>query len=230
MNKIVDARGKACPLPVIEAKKAIEEMRKEGLVTVWVDNEIAVQNILKLARHKNLAAASEQVEEGYFAVAIDCPAVAGQPARAGMPGAGGESGALPGSSQGKDTAGEPDWTACGCGPVKERGAVVVLSANVMGAGEEKLGKTLMKAFVFALTRQEELPAAVLLYNSGAFLSCEGSESLEDLKALEAQGVEILTCGTCLDFYGLKEKLGVGGVTNMYEIVEKMMGASFVVRP
>ena len=71
---------------------------------------------------------------------------------------------------------------------------------------------------------------MLLYNSGAFLSCEGSDSLEDLKLLESQGVEILTCGTCLNHYGLGEKLAVGAVTNMYEIVERMTGAKLLVRP
>ena len=85
----------------------------------------------------------------------------------------------------------------------------------MGTGEEALGKALMKAFLFALTKQDTLPSAVLLYNSGAYLSCESSDSLEDLQALHNSGVEILTCGTCLDFYHLKDRLMVGGVTNMY---------------
>lgn len=108
--------------------------------------------------------------------------------------------------------------------------VVALSANVMGNGEAKLGKALMKAFVFALTKQELLPETVICYNSGAHLTCQGSECLEDFKTLEAEGVQIVTCGTCLDFYGLKEKLSVGSVTNMYEIVELMEKAEVVIRP
>ena len=88
----------------------------------------------------------------------------------------------------------------------------------------------MKSFVFALTQQEILPETVLLYNGGAFLSCRDSEVLEDLKKLERLGTEILTCGTCLDFYGLKEQLAVGSVTNMYEIVEKQCRAAVVLRP
>ena len=83
---------------------------------------------------------------------------------------------------------------------------------------------------FALTKQDQLPEIILCYNSGASLTCEDSDSLEDLKSLEAEGVKILTCGTCLDFYGLKEKLAVGGVTNMYEIVEIMESAGTIVRP
>ena len=108
--------------------------------------------------------------------------------------------------------------------------VVAISAAVMGEGSEELGKTLLKAFVFALTQQDKLPKTILFYNGGAALTCEGSAMLEDLKALEAQGVEILTCGTCLNFYGLTEKLAVGSVTNMYTIAEKLTQAGNVVKP
>ena len=108
--------------------------------------------------------------------------------------------------------------------------VVVLSANVMGTGDEKLGKALMKAFVFAVTKQDYLPETILCYNTGAYLTCEGADTLEDMKSLEAEGVKIFTCGTCLDFYGIKDKLAVGSVTNMYEIVEKMEMAKNIVRP
>ena len=113
---------------------------------------------------------------------------------------------------------------------KTKGLVVVIGSNQMGNGEEKLGKNLMKAFIFALTKQDVLPETILFYNSGAYLTCEDSDSLADLKDLEAQGVEIMTCGTCLDFYGLKEKLAVGSVTNMYVIVEKQEKASRIVKP
>ncbi len=81
-----------------------------------------------------------------------------------------------------------------------------------------------------MTQLEQLPKTMLFYNGGATLTTEGSDSLEDLKSLEAQGVEILTCGTCLDYYGLKDKLAVGGVTNMYSIVEAMAGAGRIIRP
>jgi selenium metabolism protein YedF len=108
--------------------------------------------------------------------------------------------------------------------------VVVLSGNVMGTGDEKLGTSLMKAFVFAVTKQDVLPETIVCYNTGAYLTCEGADTLEDLKSLEAEGVNILTCGTCLDFYGIKDKLAVGTVTNMYEIVETMEKARTIVRP
>lgn len=115
-------------------------------------------------------------------------------------------------------------------PDTRRDMVVVVASDRMGSGNDELGKVLIKGFIFAVTQLDELPKAMLFYNGGATLTAEGSDSLEDLKSLEAQGVEILTCGTCLDYYGLKEKLAVGSVTNMYSIVEAMANAGKIIRP
>mgnify|MGYP002513916068 CR=1 FL=1 len=100
----------------------------------------------------------------------------------------------------------------------------------MGSGDDKLGATLMKGFIYALNQQEQLPATILFYNGGASITCEGSVSLEDLKSMEAQGVEILTCGTCANYFGLEGKQAVGSITNMYVIVEKLTSAAKVIRP
>ena len=112
----------------------------------------------------------------------------------------------------------------------EKKRVVVISSQVMGSGDDTLGASLMKAFIFSLTQQDALPDTVLFYNGGAHLTCEGSPCLEDLEALEKADVEILTCGTCLKHYGLDDKLAIGGVTNMYVIAEKQIKADVVVRP
>ena len=204
----LDERGKQCPLPVIEAKKALESSAPGEKVEVVVDNEIAVQNLTKMADNKGFAVCSEKTGEREFLVTITTGEGNGETAQA--------------PSVAEEVTCTPDG--------RRKGMVVVLSSNQMGQGDEVLGKLLMKGFVFALTQQDMLPETILLYNSGAFLSCEGSDNLEDLKTLEAQGVEILTCGTCLNHYGIAEKRQVGGVTNMYEIVEKMTKASVVVRP
>ncbi len=102
--------------------------------------------------------------------------------------------------------------------------VIMLSSNLLGNGAEKLGDILMKSFVFSLTQSDELPAAIILMNSGVKLAVEGSDVLEHLETLEKNGVEIIVCGTCLDFYELKEKLCVGNVSNMYSILEVLMQA------
>ena len=107
--------------------------------------------------------------------------------------------------------------------------VVVVPSQVMGHGDDELGEVLVKAFVFALTQQDDLPDSILFYNGGVKLTCEGSPVLEDLNKLANAGVEILSCGTCMKHYGIEEKLAVGSVTNMYVIVEKQLQAGVVVR-
>lgn len=108
--------------------------------------------------------------------------------------------------------------------------VVVLSSDKMGEGDDKLGRTLLKNFIYALKEQVHLPKTILIYNSGVYLVAKGSDSLEDLKHLESQGVQILTCGTCLNYYQLTESLEVGTVTNMYTIAEKQMSANKIINP
>ena len=115
-------------------------------------------------------------------------------------------------------------------PAGQKNTVVVVAADHMGEGEGELGKNLLKAFLYALSQQERLPRTILFYNGGAKVTTEGSVSIEDLKNMEAQGVEIRTCGTCLNYYGLTDKLAVGSVTNMYDIVETMTSAGKVIRP
>ncbi|MDO4328976.1 MAG: sulfurtransferase-like selenium metabolism protein YedF [Lachnospiraceae bacterium] len=204
----LDERGKQCPLPVIEAKKALEQAEPGSVVEVVVDNEIAVQNLKKLADHKGLASASEKVSDREFLVKITA---AGKAAKK------------------ETTEAAAEGISCQADS-REKGMVVVLASDQMGQGDEVLGKLLMKGFVYALTQQDKLPETVLLFNGGARLSCKDSDSLNDLKELEAQGTEILTCGTCLNHYGLSEQLAVGSVTNMYEIVGRMTQARKLVRP
>ena len=101
----------------------------------------------------------------------------------------------------------------------------MISSDKMGSGNDELGKVLIKGCIFAITQLEELPKKMIFYNGGATITCEGSDSL-----VESQGVEIVTCGTCLDYYGMKDKLAVGIVTNMYDIVESMNHAGKIVKP
>lgn len=111
-----------------------------------------------------------------------------------------------------------------------KNAVIAISSNLMGAGDDVLGKRLMQSFIFALSQSEELPSAIVFYNTGALLTIEGSACLDDIVALECAGVEILTCGTCLKHFDAEGKLKVGTQTNMYTILEKQMKADKVVRP
>ena len=187
---VLDERGKACPLPVVETKKALEAAASGETARVLVDNEIAVQNLRKLADHKGWSFCWEKRGGGDFQAWITR-----------------EAGESLSEEKQRETE-EPECPDCRTEGIRP-GLTAVISSEAMGQGDDRLGKILMKSFLFALTQQDILPETVLLYNGGAFLSCEGSESLEDLKKLEELGVEILTCGTCLDFYGLKGKTGCG---------------------
>ena len=207
----VDAMGDACPIPVIKTKKALAELNGSGELEVFVDNEIAVHNVSKMAANAGGDVASEQISEGKYRVAI----------RLAGDGTTGER-----DTEEKAEEKQAEKTA---GKEKKH-TIVVVSSDRMGSGNDELGKVLIKGFIFAVTQLDELPEQMLFYNGGAVLTCEGADTLEDLKNLEAQGVEILTCGTCLDYYGLKEKLQVGSVTNMYAIVEAMNRADKIIRP
>ena len=178
------------------------------MVEVHVDNEIAVQNLSKMAKQKNLEYKCEKLEEQHYIIKINAEAE--------------------GVSIQQKAPAENDKEICY--PDRKSNTVVVLSSNQMGNGSEELGQILMKGLIFALAELDELPSTVLLYNSGVKLSTEGSNSIEDLKTLQAQGVEILSCGTCLNYYDLTEKLQVGDVTNMYFILEKMAQADKIIRP
>lgn len=111
----------------------------------------------------------------------------------------------------------------------DRDLVIAVCSNMLGSGDEKLGTTLMKSYMFALSESDMIPRYMLFLNSGVKLTTEGSEVLESLNTLLKKGVEIMSCGTCLDFYNLKDKLLIGTVTNMYTIVEKMNGASNTIK-
>lgn len=197
----VNAMGDNCPIPVIKTKKAIAALTGPETIEVLVDNEIAVQNVTKMASGSGGKVTSEKLGDAEFKVTIEM-----------------------------EGAPEADEAEAVCVPDARDNTVVVVSSDRMGSGNDELGKVLIKGFIFAVTQLDTLPKTMLFYNGGATLTTEDSDSLEDLKSLEAQGVNIMTCGTCLDYYGIKEKLAVGSVTNMYVIAETMAGADKIIRP
>lgn len=204
MNKVVvNAVGDQCPVPVVKATHALRDMKEPGVLEVHVDNEVAVQNLNRMAGGYKLGVKSEKVGEKEFVVTMDVKELV------------------------KIVAAEPEAV---CAPDARGSFLVAVDTDAMGRGDDKLGKTLIKGFLYAVSQLPQLPRTILFYNGGAKLTVEGSDSVADLKSMEAQGVEILTCGTCLNFYGLTDKLAVGGVTNMYDIVEHLANASKVIKP
>ncbi len=205
-QKIVNALGQQCPVPVVMATRALREMEEPGVLEVHVDDEIAVQNLTRMASGHKFAVHAEQKAEREFVVTIEVTEV--------------QTGA-------KSAA--PAEAEAVCVPDQRGDVVVAVSSACMGTGDDQLGATLMKGFLFALTQLETLPRAVIFYNGGAKLTTAESASLEDLKTLEALGVEIWTCGACVNYYQLPAP-AVGQVTNMYSIAEMLTTAGKVVRP
>jgi len=113
-----------------------------------------------------------------------------------------------------------------CPPATRR--VVVIPSDTMGRGEPELGRILIKSFVYTLTQVEPLPQTIILFNTGVRLATQGSPVLSDLQVLAEKGVEILACGTCLDYFQLKDQLAVGTISNMYTIAETLLSAGHVV--
>ena len=109
------------------------------------------------------------------------------------------------------------------------GAVLLIGSDRMGDGPEELGRLLMRNFVMALLDCSDLPDRLFLVNSGVILAVTGSEVIEALETLGNRGVEVLSCGICLEFLQKKTALAAGGVTNMFTIAESLLGARSVVR-
>ena len=229
----IDANGKPCPQPVILAMRALGGLKDGETLQVQVDNEAAVENLKRMAQ-KNGAAVQVKADGANWTVEI-VPADS-------VAGAGGGTGSADAAQAGQSAEEQTGQSALAqagqsaeeqarqiCAMPARGPVVVAVGSAEMGNGDPRLGRILMKSFLYSLTQLDELPQTVLFFNGGVRMTTEGSESIEDLKALESQGVEILSCGTCLDFYGLKDKLLVGGITNMYVIAQTMAGAGNVVK-
>jgi selenium metabolism protein YedF len=194
MSKVVDARGLACPQPVVLTKRALQEADQ---VTTIVDNETSATNVSRMATKAGCEVKREDKDEGTY---LYLSRTGEKPVEEGV--------AVPAE-----------------GPT-----VVFISAWAMGRGPEELGDILMRAFLHTLNEVSPLPDTLIFVNAGVKLTVEGSPVLEDLQTLGDQGVEILVCGTCLGYFGLKDRIVVGEVSNMYTIAETLLGAGKVISP
>ena len=185
INKI-DARGLACPKPVINTKKELEKIQ-EGLVRVIVDNKIAKENIIKLS--KSLKYEYEVILENDNEIQIDI-------------------------KKGNVIIEEKIESELS-------DTCIFINSDKMGKGDDELGNILMKGYIYSLTETKPYPKTIFMVNSAVTLTTTNEATIENLSILEKEGVEIQSCGTCLDFYHLKDNLKVGSVTNMYNIVETM---------
>ena len=210
MPVTIDARGLACPQPVIMAKKAIEENVE---INVLVDNDMAVENIRRLAVKMACGFSITEKEGGIREIALA------------------RTGAIDETTEDRGFSAQEDELSYAVVAVKEtRPLVVVLSDDHMGRGDDVLGDILIRSFVHTLLQLKPLPDTVICYNAGVKLAVKDSAVLDDLQQLAKDGVDILVCGTCVNYFEIGDQVAAGHISNMYDIAETMAGAGRLLRP
>ena len=204
MTKILDGFGKPCPMPLVMAKKEIDAGCRD--LAVQVDNETAVKNLTRLGKKTGLSVACDAIEGGWLMTFSE----------------GGEGAQEPDVSAAL-AAGSACSTGAGCG------YAVFVGKDFVGDGDAELGRNLMKMALYTLSESDDVPASLLFMNAGVKLVAGDEKQIVDsVHALEEKGTEVLVCGTCLDFYGVKDKLAAGEVSNMYDILGRMQEAAKVI--
>lgn len=190
----IDVIGKACPIPVIETKKALRENPDETEFEILVDNEVSTENLTKMANELKINSKVEKLEDRKYKVSLEK------------------------TEASRDHREIEDYSV---NSATSNNYVVIVNSDKIGDGDEDFSKQLLEGFIYSVTEQDHLPVEIIFYNRGVFLTTENEKTIEDLKNLENRGVRVYSCGLCLDHYGKKDKLAVGEITNMYKIVEAM---------
>jgi selenium metabolism protein YedF len=206
--KEFDVRELACPGPVLKLRDLLDA--GERGVRFWVADELCRSNVTRFARSRGADVQVEPNDDGTFHVTVHAAAGSADPRP--------DEDALLACDL-------PDTDAYRSGPL-----VVQVTSATMGSGDDELGALLLRSFLKTQAQLDERPARIVFYNGGVRLCCEGSPLLDDLRALEASGIEIIACGTCLNFFGLADDLAVGRVTDMLEIASTLAAAGRTVRP
>lgn len=200
MTKFIDAKGKACPIPVVLARQAVAGGAEA--ITIEVDNATAVENLRRLADNLGFEIAVRDIPGGFAAdlthngAAAPCSAC--------------------------EEAVEAPFSR------RDDGWTVFVSRDIIGSGDRELGTNLMRMFFYTLVQSDDLPRSILFMNDGVKLPAGDEQVAEHLTALQEKGVQVLVCGTCLNFYGLTEQLKTGTVSNMLDIVSAMQAAGKVI--
>lgn len=198
----LDCRGINCPAPVLQVRDALEKETPDS-ITVLVDNEAARQNVIRFLEHRNYLVSSEMLGDEFRVVGTRTEAenVPEMPSE------------TPASRQRR---------------VGEKKIMVLVTSTHMGHGDDGLGDMLMFNFVKTLKEMGSDLWRVAFVNSGVSFTAEGSEAVPILQELAGGGVQITACGACLAYFHLLDKIQVGEVTNMLEIVTSMKDADSVV--
>ncbi len=208
MKKSIDAKGLACPQPVILCRKAMAEAGLDEIEIV-VDNEPARQNVIRFLRFTGAAEPVVASRGAIHAISAGVTPAMREKARGSSP--------APACDEEEDTATR-----------KLAAKTLFLSSDQIGRGDEALGRLLMRGFLHTIGELDRPPRALVLVNSAVRLASENDETVELLRTAASRGVEILVCGTCLDYFHLTDRLRAGRVSNLYEIMEAFLGSGDVV--
>jgi selenium metabolism protein YedF len=201
----LDCTGLPCPQPVLRTKETLEQ--GAVLIDVLVDNEASRNNVVRYAQNQGCQVEVADLREGHFRITIDLAI-----------------------NQTDQTNKLPDQQKNSCEVPGKLRLVYVISSDSMGRGDDELGWALLQTYIQTIKDVQPLPEKIIFYNSGVKQVTIESGALEALKHLQAQGVEILACGTCLDFFKLKSAIKVGQISNMYDIMSSMTNADKIVSP
>jgi len=203
----VDVRSLACPGPVLKLREILDSGEKE--IRMLVADDLALSNVSRFAATRNCRVESSPGSGGGHVVEV-----------------------FAGEESARHHEGEEAYIVCDPTqpPVRRGPTVVQITSEKMGLGDDELGGLLLRSFLKTQAELEEKPDSIIFYNGGVRLCCEGSTLLEDLRSLEAGGVEIIACGTCLNYFGLAAALEVGRGSDMLEIASRLAEAGHIVRP
>ncbi len=202
--KELDVRHLACPGPVLALRDLLAQ--GETLIRLHVADELALSNVTRFAQTRGATIESSPGAKGGFTIEVV-------------------------TRKDSAIAGPDDASLLVCDVPQTVGPTIIqVTSSVMGHGNDDLGGLLLRSFLKTQAQLESKPAAILFYNDGVKLCCHGSLLINDLQALENAGVEIIACGTCLNFFELAEHLEVGRVTDMLEIASTLAQAGRLIRP
>ncbi|HPY96457.1 MAG TPA: sulfurtransferase-like selenium metabolism protein YedF [Candidatus Cloacimonadota bacterium] len=200
--KIIDTRGELCPKPIIKTKKVIPSIAVNESFQILTDNEISLNNLLRFLKDNSFET-EVNAKDNYHV--INC-------------------------IKRDKVLTNPDAESYCCSAPTNENYIIVFKSNKMGIGDDALGSILMKAFINNLGEQNKLPKALIFYNSGVTLAQETSSVIGALNDLQSKGIEIVICGTCVDFFKIKENIKIGTISNMFAITEYLTKYSHIVCP
>ncbi|MGL5635898.1 MAG: sulfurtransferase-like selenium metabolism protein YedF [Bacteroidales bacterium] len=202
--KTIDTRGLLCPAPLIQTKKALKEAQTGDRFEIILDNDTACSNVASYLRE----------------LGINCDVILEEKCQYIR---------LTVEDEVMDQSNKPETCT-----IDDKGITqsysVILKSTTMGEGDPELGTLLLRAFLNTLKENEVLPQYIILYNSGVKLAVNGTDSCNALIEMENKGVNVICCGTCVDFYDLKQQIGVGTISNMYKIIECSVNSSKLIYP